>query len=138
MGLMDIVNSVTQGGGGEHGPVAGGLMQELQSRPGGVSSIFQSFQQNGMGGLVQEWAGGKTTPATPQQVDQGLGGTGMIDSIAGRVGLPPAVVKTGMAVVLPVLIHHFVSNGHATPEGQPTGEHPEMGGLLQSVLSRIA
>jgi uncharacterized protein YidB (DUF937 family) len=140
---MGILDSVTQmagqfGGGGDHAKVAGGLMDEIQQQPGGVGGIFKSFQQNGMGGLVQQWAGGQTAPASPQQMEQGLGGTGMIDNIAARTGMSSGMVKMGLAVVVPMVIHHFVSSGHVTAQGEPTGAPaPESGGLLQSVLSKL-
>jgi len=137
---MDMVESAAQqfGGGDQHAQVAGGLIQEIQQQPGGVGSIFQSFQQNGLGGLVQQWAGGQTSPAAPEQIEQGLGGTGMIDNIAQRTGMSPTVVKMGLAVLVPIVIHHFVSNGHVTPDGQSTGAPPpEPGGLLQSVLGKL-
>ena len=137
MGILDMVTGA-MGGGGDNAKVAGGLMEELQQRPGGIGSIFSSLQQNGMGGLTQQWAGGQTQPMQPGQVEQGLGGTGIIDSVAQRTGLSPGVVKMGMAALVPLVIHHFVANGHVTADGQPTGAPaPETGGLLQSVLSRL-
>ncbi len=140
MGIMDMVSSVAGqfGGGGQHAQAAGGLMQEIESRPGGIGGIFQSFQSNGLGGLVQQWSGGNTAPASPDQVEQGLGGTGMIDSIAQRTGVSPTMIKMGLAVAIPVVIHHFVSNGHVTPDGQPTGNPaPTGGGMLQSILGKL-
>ncbi len=137
MGLLDMVESMA-GGTGDHAKVAGGLVQELQAQPGGVAGMFQSFQQNGMGGLVQQWAGGQTQPATPDQVQQGLGGTGIIDRISQRTGVSPGMVKAGLAVAVPLVIHHFVANGHVTPDGQPTGTPaPETGGMLQSILGKM-
>ena len=138
MGILDMVESMAGGAsGGQNGQVAGGLMQELQGRPGGIGGIFQSLQQNGMGGAVQQWGSGQTQPASPDQVELGLGGTGLIDSVAQRTGMSPTVVKTGLAVALPLIVHHMVSNGHVTPDGQPTGSQPEPGGMLQSVLGRM-
>ncbi len=139
MGIMDMVEQAAGNlGGGDKSQVAGGVMDEIQSRPGGVSSVFSAFQNNGLGGLVQQWAGGQTTPASPDQVEQGLGGTGMIESIANRIGMSPTMVKMGLAVILPVLVHHYVSNGHVTPQGEQTGvPAPPSGGILQSILSRI-
>lgn len=137
MGILDMVESMA-GGGGDHAKVAGGLVQELQGQPGGVSGMFQSFQQNGMGGLAQQWAGGQTQSATPEQMQQGLGGTGIIDRISQRTGLPASAVQMGLAAAVPLVIHHFVSNGHMTADGQPTGSaQPEMGGVLQSILGRM-
>ena len=98
---------------------------------------MQSFQQNGLGGLVQKWSSGQTTPAAPSEVEHGLGGTGLIDSIAQRTGLSPTVVKMGLAIAIPMLIHHYFSNGHVDQQGQQTGPPPEAGGVLQSILGRI-
>lgn len=139
MGIMDMISQVTGSIGGEDkSQVAGGVMQEIENRPGGIGGVFSAFQNNGLGGLVQQWAGGQTAPASPDQVEQGLGGTGLIDGVANRIGMSPTVVKMGLAVILPVLIHHYVSNGHVTPQGEPTGAPaPQSGSVLQSILGRI-
>ncbi len=137
MGILDMVESMA-GGGGQNAKIAGGLVQELQQQPGGMGGILQSFQQNGMGGLVQQWAGGQTQPANPDQMEQGLGGTGIIDRIAQRTGVSPGMVKAGLAVAVPLVVHHLVSNGHVSQDGQATGAPPpEPGGLLQSILGRM-
>ncbi len=139
MGLMDMVTQAAGqfGGGGDKAQVAGGLMQEIESQ-GGVGTVFSAFQNNGLGGLVQQWAGGQTAPAEPSQVEQGLGGTGMIDNIASRTGMSPTVVKMALAVILPMVIHHFVASGHVTEQGEPTGQPaPESGSVLQSILGRL-
>lgn len=140
MGLLDMVTSMMGNAGGEQGDkatVTGGLMEELQNHPGGVGGVMQSFQQNGLGGLIQQWSQGQTTPAAPSQVEQGLGGTGLIENIAQRTGMSPTVVKMGLAVAIPMLIHHYFSNGHVDQQGQQTGPQPEAGGVLQSILGRI-
>lgn len=139
MGLLDMVEQAAGGLGGDgKSQVAGGVMDEIQSRPGGVSGIFSAFQNNGLGGLVQQWAGGQTTPASPGQVEQGLGGTGLIESVANRIGMSPTMVKMGLAIILPVLIHHYVQSGHVTPQGEQTATPaPASGGMLQSILGRI-
>ncbi len=138
LGIMDMISSAAgQLGGGDKEQLTGGLMQELDSR-GGVGSLFQAFQGNGLGGLVQQWAGGNTAPASPDQVEQGLSGTGLVEGVAQRTGSSPSIVKMGLGMILPVLIHHFVSNGHVTSEGEPTGAPPpDSGGLMQSVLSKL-
>lgn len=138
MGIMDMVEQAAGMGGGDKTQVAGGVLSEIQNQPGGIGSIFSSFQNNGLGGLVQQWAGGQTAPASPDQVQQGLNGTGMIDGVANRLGISPTMAKMGMAVILPMVIHHYVSNGHVTPQGEPTGApQPDQGGMLQSILGRI-
>lgn len=140
MGLMDMVSSMIgnkEGEAGNNASVTGGLMEALQNHPGGVGGLMQSFQQNGLGGLVQQWTNGQTTPAAPNEVEQGLGGTGLIDNIAQRTGMSPTVVKMGLAVAIPMLIHHYFSNNHVDAQGQQTGPQPEQGGVLQNILSRI-
>ncbi len=140
MGIMDMIQSIAgQGSSGAtpNAQVTGGLVEELQNRPGGLGSLLQSFHQNGMGDQVQQWSSGQTAPADPNQIEQGLGGTGIIDSIAQRTGMSPTMIKMGLGVAVPVLIHHLVSNGHVDQQGNQTGSQPEMGGMLQSVLGRI-
>lgn len=138
MGILDSITSMVGGMGGDKTQAAGGVMDAVQQHPGGIGGILQSFQQNGQGGAVQQWASGNTQGASPDQVEQGLGGTGLIDSVAQRTGMSPTMVKGAMAVMLPMIIHHFVSSGHVTPEGQTTGvPAPETGGLLQSMLGRL-
>ena len=136
MGLMDMVSQMT-GQGGSNAQVGGSLIQELQNRPGGLGGLLKSFQNNGQGAAVQQWGQGNTAPADQNQVEQGLNGTGIIDSISQRTGVSTTVVKTGLAVLVPVLIHHLVSQGHVNEQGEQTGPPPESGGLLFSVLGRI-
>ncbi len=138
MGLLDMVEQMAAGSGNaDHAKVAAGLVQEMQERPSGLGGLLQQMQQNGMGGAIQQWGSGQTQPASPDAVENGLAGTGLIDSIAQRTGLSPAVVKTGLAVVVPVVMHHLVANNRVTPTGESTAQQPEPGGLLQSVLGRI-
>ncbi len=143
MGLFDSLESMatsalTSGAGGHTGQVAGGLVQELQSQPGGFGALVTSFQQNGLGGLVQQWATGQTGPADPTQIAQGLGNSGIVEGIANRTGLSPEMIQQGLAIAVPFIVHHMASNGHITPEGEPTETpNPEPAGLLQSLLSRF-
>jgi uncharacterized protein YidB (DUF937 family) len=121
--------------GPEHAKVANALVGELQQREG-VGGLIQSFQRNGMGSFIEQWAQGQTQP-NPTAIENGLSGTGLMDSLAERTGLSHGVIRGALAVVVPLLIHHMVSNNHVTPTGQPTGNQPEPGGILQSILQRI-
>ncbi|ADW69123.1 YidB family protein [Granulicella tundricola] len=143
MGIFDSLESMAtsalaSGAGGQNAQAASGLVQELQQQPGGFGALVTNFQQNGMGGLVQQWAAGQTQPASPDEVEQGLGGSGIIDNVAQRTGLSPTMIKSGLAIAIPFIVHHMASNGHITPEGDPTeNPNPEPGGLLQSILGRL-
>jgi uncharacterized protein YidB (DUF937 family) len=136
MSILNTIESMAMGNAApEHAKVAGGLMEELQQR-GGVGSLIQNFQRNGMGSFVNQWSQGNTQP-NPTAIENGTAGTGLIDSVAQRTGLSPGVVRGGLAIVVPLLIHHMVSNNHVTPNGQPTGNQPQPTSILQSVLQRI-
>lgn len=139
MGLLDVVEQMAGGSGtaGNHAKVAGGLMEELENHPGGFGGLLQSFQQNGQGSLVQQWSNGQAQPANPSEMETGLQGTGFIDNIAQRTGLSPAVVKTGLAVVLPILVQHMTAGNHISPSGEVTGPQPEPHNVLGSILSRL-
>jgi uncharacterized protein YidB (DUF937 family) len=137
MGILKTVESMAMGSAApEHAKVAGGLMEELQQRPEGIGGLIQSFQRNGLGSFVQQWSQGQTQP-NQSAIENGLAGSGMIESVARRTGLSEGVVRSGLAAVVPLLIHHMISNNHVTATGQPTGTQPEPGGVLQSVLRRI-
>ena len=136
---MDILNTVSSMAKGtaasEHAQVAGGLMDELQQR-GGIGSLIQNFQRNGMGSFIEQLSQGNTQP-NPTAIENGTQGTGLIDSIAQRTGLSPGVVRGGLAIALPLIVHHMVSNGHVAPNGTPTGNQPEHASVLQSILQRL-
>ena len=75
---MSIFDSVTEmakeySSSGDHAAVAGGLMQELGGA-GGVAGLIQQFQQNGAGGLVQQFANGQTQATDPSAIEQALCG----------------------------------------------------------------
>jgi uncharacterized protein YidB (DUF937 family) len=139
MSIFDSVsNMVNQASGGaDHAAVAGGLMQELGG-VGGVAGLIQSLHQNGAGGMVQQWANGQTGATNPGAIEQALGGSGLIDSIAQRTGMSPDTVRSSLATVVPLLVNHLTANGHVTTDGQVTGNPPpETGSLLQSVLGKL-
>jgi len=139
MSIFDSVsNMVNQAsGGGDHAAVAGGLLEHLGGA-GGVASLIQSMHQNGAGGLVQQWANGQTQPADPNEIEQAVGGSGLIDSIAQRTGMSPGAVRVGLATVLPLVVSHLTANGHVTTDGQVTSNPaPSTGSLVQSILGKL-
>lgn len=139
MGILDSIKDMAGGlsGGADHAAVAGGLLQELGG-PAGVANMVQTFHQNGAGGLVQQWAAGQAQPANASAIEQGLGGSGIINSIAQRTGVSPDNVRMGLAILVPLIVSHMAQNGHITPDGQQTGNAaPEAGSLIQSVLGKL-
>jgi uncharacterized protein YidB (DUF937 family) len=139
MSFLDSVTNLAKGlsESGDHAAVAGGLMQEIGG-VGGMAGLIQSLHQNGAGGLVQQWANGQTQPANPGAIEQAIGGSGLINSIAQKTGMSPDTVRSSLATVVPLLVNHLTANGHVTTDGQVTGTPaPESGSLIQSILAKL-
>ncbi len=118
MGLLDSLESMaasamTNTGNNDTTKVAGGMMEALEQHPGGLGAILQNFRNNGFGGHVDAMQNGQTPSLAPDQVNTGLQGTGLLDSIAAKAGVSPEVAKMAMATVLPMVMAHFAQNGSA-------------------------
>ena len=117
MGILDSVESlagqVGQNAQSDNAKIAGGFIQALTQHPGGIQGLLDSFKNNGMEQHVQNWGTGQNPTATPEQVQQGLAGTGLIEKTAEKAGVSPQVVQIALATVLPMVIQHFAPNGHA-------------------------
>ncbi len=144
MGLGNIIGSLFQGGseaagqaGGEHSTIIGALMSELESRSGGIGGLMQMFQQKGMGSLVQQWSGGQTQAANPADMENGFEGSGIREGIAQKTGLPGSSISSVLAMAMPLLVHHVVSNGHVTADGESTGKEVNSGDMVRSVMERM-
>ncbi len=146
MGILDTIEGMAAGamGGGqgqvqvpegasEQGRVAGSFLQQANEHPGGLGGIMDMFRQNGMGQHVDGWQNGQVQQATPEQVQNGLGG-GMLDSIAQRAGVSPTVAKVALAAALPMILSHMSNGGQ---QGFPEPGGGGFGGLAGSLLSRL-
>jgi uncharacterized protein YidB (DUF937 family) len=140
MGLLDSIENMagrqaqddgTQSDAGTQSKVAGGLMQALDEHPGGLAGVLDSFKQNGMEGHVQGWATGQQPSATPEQVQQGLGGTGLIERVAEKAGVSPQVAQGAMATVLPMVVSHFTQGGQTAPP------QSGFGGMASQILGKF-
>jgi uncharacterized protein YidB (DUF937 family) len=132
MGLLDNLKSMAGAPAGANASVASELINAVQQHPGGLSGILENFKQNGMGDHVNSWQqpNQANQQITPDQAQQGLG-SGVIDAIAQRTGLSPTMVKGAAAVILPMLVAHFVENGGVN-------QHPSaLGGLASGFLSKL-
>ena len=129
MGLLDTIEGMA--GQGSNSNVAGGMMQALEEHPGGLGGVMAAFRSNGMAGPLQSWQTGQETTATPEQIQQGLGGTGFIENVAAKAGVSPEVAKVVMATVLPMVLAHFTNGGQTPP--------PQNGysGMASEILGKI-
>ncbi len=137
MGLLDSIEGMVGGAQGapanEQGRVAGGFLQSLQEHPGGLGAVMENFRNQGMDGHVNQWSTGQTQQATPEQVQTGLGGTGLLEQTAQRAGVSPEVAKVALAAILPMVMAHMTQNGQQAPPSSGG----EFGGLAGSLLSRF-
>jgi uncharacterized protein YidB (DUF937 family) len=132
MGILEAIEGASgQQSENTNTKVAGGLMQALDEHPGGLAGVMDQFRQNGMGDHVQSWASGQGQTATPAQVQQGLGGTGLIDNVAAKAGVSPEMAKMAMAVVLPMVMSHFTQGGQQAPP------QSGFGGMASQILSKF-
>src|SRR5579875_1000664 len=117
MGILDAMESMAAGRMAQSGDVntkvAGGLMQTLDQHPGGLAAVLQSFENNGLGAHVQAMQNGQTPQMTPEHVQTGLQGTGILESVAQRAGVSPEVAKVALATILPMVMAHYAQNGSA-------------------------
>ena len=120
MGLLDALTSIAGGASPEHQGVADALSQVMQEHPEGMDGILNQLKQNGLGQQVESWVSpGENKSISPEQVQQGFGST-VLENIAQRAGISPAVASGVIAVVLPLVVSHMSGNS-----GQPA----QSGGL---------
>jgi uncharacterized protein YidB (DUF937 family) len=124
MGIMDRIQSLAgptgAAAGTDQAKVAGGFIEALTQHPEGIQGVLDAFKNNGM-----------AEHATPEQVRQGLGGTGLVEKTAEKAGVSPQVVQVALATMLPMIIHHFAPNGQATPTNS-------MGSMAAELLNKVA
>jgi uncharacterized protein YidB (DUF937 family) len=134
MGIMDMIQSLAgqtgAAAGTDQAKVAGGFIEALTQHPEGIQGVLDAFKNNGMAEHVGAWGAGQAATATPEQVQQGLGGTGLIEKTAEKTGVSPQVVQMALAAVLPMVIQHFAPNGQAAPQSS-------MGSMAESLLSKF-
>lgn len=135
MGFFDSIENLAAqelgGGANTNANVAGGLMQALEEHPGGLAGVMDQFNNNGMGEHVQNWASGAQAVATPGQIQQGLAGSGLIESVAAKAGVSPEVASMAMSTILPMVMSHF------TNCGQQPAPQSGYGGMASQILSRL-
>lgn len=105
------------------------IIAMIQSRPGGLSGLLQSFQQGGLGHVFQSWiASGQNLPVSPDQL-RGVLGSDWIARITQATGLPQAQVEQHLSTVLPQVVDHLSPNGQM-PQG-------DLGSALAGLAQRF-
>ena len=93
------------------------LLNVVNSQPGGVAGLVETFQQKGLGGIVSSWVGtGANQAISPQQVENALGNQQVAD-IASKLGVSTQDASSHIAQWLPAVIDHLTPNGQAPTSG---------------------
>ena len=128
MGLLETLSQQVKGAlgpsSGDPSGLVAGVLDAIQSKgAGGLGGFVQDFQDKGLSSVVSSWVGsGPNQPITAAQVENVLG-TDRVRSIAGKLGLPPAAVTTGLAAVLPHVIDKLTPEGRLPTTGAPNASH---------------
>jgi uncharacterized protein YidB (DUF937 family) len=138
MGILDTITQLAGQAGdaaqGDQAKVAGGFIQALTAHPEGIQGVLESLKANGMSDHIGSWMSGQDATATPSQVEQGLGSTGLIEKTAEHAGVSPSVVSSALAIILPMVIQHFAANNNAQTA---TTEQGGLGGGLAGILGKL-
>jgi uncharacterized protein YidB (DUF937 family) len=133
MGLLDGLENQILGnvmGSGNSNPLVAGILQMIQSQPGGLQGLVQTFHDKGLGGLASSWVGtGQNLPISADQIHQALG-SDVVKGLAAKAGISPDMAGGAIAQLLPGIIDKL------TPNGQVPAHNSVMdmvGGLLQGL-----
>jgi uncharacterized protein YidB (DUF937 family) len=103
------------------GLVLSQIVSMIQSRPGGLGGMLQSFQQGGLGQLVQSWIGtGQNLPVSADQLHNTLG-SDWLSKVSQMTGLPQGDVEQHLTTILPQVVDHMTPNGQL-PQGDLSSE----------------
>jgi len=115
MGLLDNLESMAMSKAAGSNPEVSAVLQMIQSHPGGISGLVQTFHSNGMGGLVNSWIStGENQPVSSVQIQQVLG-SGPVQALAQKLGVSPEQASSTLSQLLPTVIDKLTPNG-AVPE----------------------
>jgi uncharacterized protein YidB (DUF937 family) len=133
MSILDNAGQLTGGGlkGGDKSPLRA-VLGLINNHPGGISGLVQSFEQQGLGGVVQSWIGtGQNQPVSGEQVQTALGND-KIQELAAKLGTSPEAASSTVAQYLPQVIDHLTPNGQIPSHSANLMEMGES--LLQKFL----
>lgn len=126
MSLFDAINNAL-GANEAHAGLVTAAMEALGGSSGsGLGGLVEAFQAKGLGDVVASWIGtGQNLPVTAEQIQSVLG-SGLVQQLAARVGLPPEAASALLAQILPQAVDRL------TPEGTVPA-----GGLLGQVTGLL-
>lgn len=134
MGLLDsVVGSLAAGNAQGGNGLLDIVMQLVNNQPGGLAGLVQSFQQGGLGEVVNSWVStGQNLPISADQIGAVLGG-GQLQNIAAQLGVSPEQASGSLADLLPRVVDQLTPNGQLPQGGDLLAQGLDMlkkGGLF--------
>lgn len=129
MGMLDDLENKAVTGmlGGSSNPLAAGLLQMINSHPGGLPGMLQSFHDKGLGELASSWVGtGQNLPISAEQIQHVLG-SDQVKQLAAKAGISSDLAGSSLAQLLPSLIDKLT----------PNGQMPQQSNLMQMGMSLL-
>ena len=128
MGLLDQVVGAMAGGqsGGNNALLETVMKLVNDPQNGGLQGLIQSFQQGGLGDIVNSWvSNGQNLPISAEQIQSVLGGSSL-GNIASQLGMNSEEASGSLASMLPQLIDSLTPNGEVPQGGDLMSQGMEM------------
>ena len=113
MGLLDNLQNQALSGitGGGSNSLMSSILQMIQSQPGGLQGLLQSFHDKGLGGLASAWvSNGPNPPASTDEIHQVLG-EDKVKQIADMAGISRDSAGSAIGQLLPTIVDKLTPNG---------------------------
>ena len=128
MGLLDqLVGSLAGGQSGGNNALLETVMKLVNDpQNGGLQGLIQSFEQGGLGEIVNSWVSkGENLPISAEQIQSVLGGSSL-GNIASQLGMNSEEASGSLASMLPQLIDSLTPNGEVPQGGDLMSQGMEM------------
>ena len=128
MGLFDQVVGAMAGGqsGGNNALLETVMKLVNDPQHGGLQGLIQSFQQGGLGEIVNSWVStGQNLPISAEQIQSVLGGSSLGNMLS-QSGMNSQEASGGLASLLPQLIDSMTPNGEVPQGGDLMAQGMEM------------
>ena len=121
MSLFDAINDAL-GANEAHAGLVTAAVEALGGASGsGLGGLVEAFQAKGLGDVVASWIGtGQNLPVSAEQIQSVLG-SGLVQQLAARVGLPPEAATALLAQILPQAVDRLTPEG-TVPAGGLLGQ----------------
>jgi uncharacterized protein YidB (DUF937 family) len=119
--LLDEVMAGFEGNTGTKGAVAKEMLGSFQQNEGGgLAGLVSQLNKKGLSDIVQSWIGtGPNKDISPEQLNHAMDNN-TLQQLAAKFGIPPEMVTTYLADVLPKIVDRL------TPSGQLPSMVPGM------------